>query len=193
MIIFWGTIFLGKVDRVPGLCYVVTRFGHIWFIPLLPLGTYLILDTPGERGKRGLPIGLSLKSLVIGWLRAACLPVAVISAALTTVGCLDIAISGHGSETVLATAPWFALSASLFASSYFFRRASRRRAVVLGAYLGIPEDVILGLLTPKVERLKKLEAYLRANPDVLASSSQIEQDRRSDQPPDTSVYQGRRE
>ena len=69
MLVF-GTQFYGKVDRVPGLFYVVTRFGHLWFIPLFPVESYLILDLPGETGKRGKGIPMSGKSVLHGWLRS---------------------------------------------------------------------------------------------------------------------------
>ena len=68
--IVWGSRFYGKVDAVPGLFYIVTRFGHLWFIPLIPMGTYLILDEEGE--ERGLEISFSFKSMLLGWLRGAC-------------------------------------------------------------------------------------------------------------------------
>jgi hypothetical protein len=39
MIIVWGSRLYGKVDAVPGLFHVATRFGHIWYLPLIPMGS----------------------------------------------------------------------------------------------------------------------------------------------------------
>ncbi len=71
MIVF-GTRFYGNVDRLPGLCYVVTRFVHIWFVPLIPTASYLVLEGTESGGNfRGVPISMSGKSVVNAWLRAA--------------------------------------------------------------------------------------------------------------------------
>jgi hypothetical protein len=172
MSILWGVRLYGRVDRVPGLCYVSTRFVHVWFIPLIPLETYLVLAAPGERGNRGLSISLSLKSLFVGWLRA-CLPAIVISGAITSMAVIDIFTTGNGSQALRAAGPCFAVSTGLFGLGFVFSKASPPRAVELGAHLGIPEDVVLGLLTPGDEPLKELEAFLSANPDALAMSNCI--------------------
>jgi hypothetical protein len=81
--------YFGKVDRIPGLCYVVTRFLHVCFVPLVPLESCLIRELPGKRGKRirqlwarpellddengnlKIRIPISLKSLLLAWLRTA--------------------------------------------------------------------------------------------------------------------------
>jgi hypothetical protein len=168
MIIF-GTNLYGKVDRVPGLCYVVTRFFHLWFFPLIPVQTYLILEA---QGKRGLAIPMSGKSVLIGWLRPACLVVLVISTAVTIAGLLDYVKWDGEARLLLASAPWFCGSALLFGLSYLFGKVSPRRAVELGRYMGLSEEAMQGMLTRKEERLKDLEAYLSANPDALNRSDQ---------------------
>jgi len=82
MIIF-GTRYYGKVDEVPGLFHVATRFLHIWFIPLIPLGSILILAKSGN-SIHGAKIPLSFKSILIAWLRAAVLA-AAFSAAFASI------------------------------------------------------------------------------------------------------------
>src|SRR5215207_6184396 len=67
MIIF-GTRLYGKVDHVPGLFYVATKFFHVQFVPLVPAGSFLIIDDGSERG---VAIGVSGKSILVAWLRAA--------------------------------------------------------------------------------------------------------------------------
>jgi hypothetical protein len=167
MILIWGSRFYGKVDQVPGPFYVVTRFGHLSLIPLIPLETVLILDTPGERGERGRRIPMSGKSVFAGWLRAACVLAMAISGAFVVVGLMHLTTPGRGAAVALVSGVWFVVSGALLVLSYLLSRASPERAVALGTHLGIPEEAMQDLLTPKDERLKQLEAYLSANPDAL--------------------------
>jgi hypothetical protein len=70
VIIIFGQKMYGKVDRVPGLCYVVTQFAHLNFLPLIPTGGYIIIEGTESGGEfRGKPIGLSLKSVFAGYVR----------------------------------------------------------------------------------------------------------------------------
>jgi len=36
MVIVWGSRLYGKVDVVPGFFHVATRFGHVYYLPLIP-------------------------------------------------------------------------------------------------------------------------------------------------------------
>jgi hypothetical protein len=81
MIVVWGSRLYGKVDEVPGLFYVATKFGHLWYIPLIPLGSTLVFRET-ENGWEGVKIPLSGKSVLIAWLRAGL----VLSAIATGVG-----------------------------------------------------------------------------------------------------------
>lgn len=65
-----GEQFYGYVDRVPGLCYVATRFWHFNFVPLIPLGSFLVVEgSKTEQGFQGRPIGWNAKSLLLGYFR----------------------------------------------------------------------------------------------------------------------------
>jgi hypothetical protein len=68
VIILYGSQLYGKVDHVPGLFYVVTTFGHIWYFPLIPTGSYLIIDDGTD--ENGVQITMSMKSVLMGWMRA---------------------------------------------------------------------------------------------------------------------------
>jgi hypothetical protein len=63
MIIIFGDRFAGKTDHVPGLFYVTTRFGHLFWFPLFPLETFVFLDKPCC--EHSVPIGLSFKSALL--------------------------------------------------------------------------------------------------------------------------------
>src|SRR5262245_61154141 len=77
MIFIWGSRLYGRVDEVPGLFHVATRFGHLWYIPLIPMGSTVIFEKSGN-SYRGVPIGLSAKSFLVAWLRAGLIVAAVL-------------------------------------------------------------------------------------------------------------------
>lgn len=65
-----GERMYGYVDRVPGLCHVATQFFHFNFVPIFPLGSYLIQENaPVSQGIQGRRIGMSLKSVLVGYFR----------------------------------------------------------------------------------------------------------------------------
>lgn len=67
MIIF-GTRLFGKVDAVPGMFHVATKFFHINFLPLIPTGSWLVVDQNGSSW-RGVEIPVSMKSVAVAWIR----------------------------------------------------------------------------------------------------------------------------
>jgi hypothetical protein len=70
MVIIWGSTNAGKVDEVPGgMFHVMTQFGHLYYIPLIPTGSYIVLEKTADGGFRGAPIPISFKSILAGWLR----------------------------------------------------------------------------------------------------------------------------
>lgn len=79
MIIIWGERLMGKVDHVPGLFHVATRFGHLWYIPLIPMGSYIVFGQDGTKFQ-GVKLGLDIKSIFVAWLRAALWVSVVVSA-----------------------------------------------------------------------------------------------------------------
>jgi hypothetical protein len=70
MVVIWGTTHAGKVDQVPGgMFHVVTRFGHVYYVPLFPTASFLVLEETGDGGFQGAQIPFSFKSALAGWLR----------------------------------------------------------------------------------------------------------------------------
>jgi hypothetical protein len=68
-----GNALFGRVDKVAGgLFYVGTVFIHIFFIPLLPLRSFIVRRDKDVwiAGFRGVPITLSPKSVLFAWARA---------------------------------------------------------------------------------------------------------------------------
>jgi hypothetical protein len=47
--IVWGTRMMGKVDAVPGVGHVATKFFYLQYVPLIPVETYLVFREVGEQ------------------------------------------------------------------------------------------------------------------------------------------------
>jgi hypothetical protein len=67
MIIVYGTRMYGRIDRC-GPTFLGTRFFHIWYVPLIPVGTHLVFNEEDD-GFRGLPTGLSGRSVLAAYMR----------------------------------------------------------------------------------------------------------------------------
>ena len=67
MIVIYGTRHYGVVDERGGE-YALTRFAHIYWLPLFPVGSMWVTRTT-EDGYRGHTIGLSGKSVLAGYAR----------------------------------------------------------------------------------------------------------------------------
>jgi hypothetical protein len=147
MVIIWGTTHAGKVDEVPGMFHVVTQFGHLYYIPLIPTGSYIVLEKNSDGGFRGVSIPISFKSWLIAWLRAACVVGTIAMTILTAVMLADV--PKHPFNWI---GPLFldGVLITLLVLSYklkFIRRASYERAVDLARRVGLTE---MGMLMIEV-------------------------------------------
>jgi hypothetical protein len=128
--IIYGTRLFGKVDAVPGLGHVATRFFHIDYVPLIPVKSYLVLSNAGK-GFRGIPIPFSGKSFLFAWLRAITVAVGVVGAILVLVALIGKSSDAWALVPGVITA---VLGWGLFIFSLKHRtatRASYRRACEL--------------------------------------------------------------
>jgi hypothetical protein len=64
----YGTRLFGKVDAVPGMFHVATKFFHINFMPLIPTQGWLVVERDGSDWK-GIAIPVSMKSVLVAWIR----------------------------------------------------------------------------------------------------------------------------
>src|SRR5438876_1009291 len=96
MYIVWGSRLMGKVDVVPGLFHVATRFGHIYYIPLIPTASFVVLSQEGK-GFRGVPTALSFKSILLAWFRVGLFLASMIASATV----LMLATDRHPPSLVL--------------------------------------------------------------------------------------------
>lgn len=133
MIVFFGTRNYGKVDHVPGLFYVVTSFFYIQYVPLVPTGSYLMIDDGSERGMN---LGLNFKSVFFAYLRA-----------ITMVGGIGAVILGVTELRRDAVLGGMLIGAGigailLFFLSYKLAKPSPARAVRLAGQAGIPPELV---------------------------------------------------
>jgi len=150
MIIITGVRLAGKVDAVPRVGHVATRFFHLYYVPLIPLGTVLVVDPESETG---LPLPLSMKSVLAAWLRSAAWVGLILGAFLGVTRLAD-----NNPERALRGLALAATSAVALVPLYrlrFFRAASYERAM---------EIVRLAGLSPE-QRLMLEVAYGRMNAD----------------------------
>jgi hypothetical protein len=156
MIIIWGARLYGKVDEVPGMFHVATKFGHVWYIPIIPMGSHIVLEQTGQ-GWRGVPVSLSGKSIMVAWLRG----VGIAGMVFSAIGILVTAVDPRGVYGPLMTAAAIfavALGVTIYAfASKGLRHASYERAVALGDKLGLSDEGRI-LLEMKFNRITPEQA-----------------------------------
>src|SRR3954462_10886484 len=94
--VYFGWDLFGKVDRVPGRFHVATEFFHVWFLPVAPHRSFMVLEGEGTaRGVSVVPIANSHKSLLVVWGRLLLWPLCVL-------GCVGTILCVVGLGRVLA-------------------------------------------------------------------------------------------
>jgi len=175
MILIWGSKFYGKVDELPGGPHVATRFGHLWYIPLIPMGSSLILAKQGS-SIRHVPVGLSFKSVLTAWGQAALILLGIL-AVIVGVGMLSTQHGGRpdvGAAVILFVAALLGFGGAWGLSRVrFIRRPSYVRAVSLAERAGYSEE---GLIMIEVaygrvseeEGLAAIQELTKMTQDALA-------------------------
>jgi hypothetical protein len=143
--IFFGQKFYGKVDHVPGLFFVATLFWYVQLIPLVPLGSYLILDEKikDDKDYRSFYVGHSLKSILLGWARVGLLSVAVVCSIMAVVRLNSLRdqtpnVQGALMAGGVALTSWFLL----WASYRLWSKASAEQAAAWAIKAGIDPSVV---------------------------------------------------
>lgn len=152
MAVHAGNSLYGKIDQVPGLFHVATEFFHVNLVPLLPTGTFLVLEGSGSAEPIKYRIGFSFKSVLFAWLRLALLLAAAVSGstacvvAFVTLADPGAQAQARGLGPVVPVLDWpdiigaAATSAGcwyLLYKSYQVTRATPERAVELAPIAGI--------------------------------------------------------
>ncbi|MEZ6144949.1 MAG: hypothetical protein R3B91_05820 [Planctomycetaceae bacterium] len=159
MIIIWGSGLYGRTDEVPGLGHVATKFGHLWYIPLIPTGSHFVIEQTGD-GWRGASVPLSGKSVLVGLLRAA-LVVGSIAGAVTTVVAFSGPNPAEGWEALIVT---IALIVALIMTMRmkFFTQASYTRACQLADTIGFSDEARI-IIDLTYGEITQQEAEFRMN------------------------------
>ena len=149
MVIIWGTTHAGKVDEVPGMFHVVTQFGHVYYIPLIPTGSYIVLERNNDGGFRGVSIPISFKSWLVAWLRAGCIVAIIASIILGIIAFAEAAKNPGNFAWILPVLMAVAASTALVLSYKlkFITQASYERAIDLGRRVGLTD---MGMLMIEV-------------------------------------------
>jgi len=170
MILIYGESKYGKVDRVPGLFHVVTSFAHLYYLPLIPIGTFVRVEGAGDVGRR---IRTSGKSVLMGYLRSYSFLGALIASGLPVFEYLKAAKRGMNWDF-----PWDTLAIAvvcwiLFALTYLLIRPSLARTLELAKELDIPLDALAQHFAndPRAHRMfAELQEPHFAPPEPVASS-----------------------
>jgi hypothetical protein len=95
-VIVYGIRKYGRCDdlgaEAGGDIHVATKFFHIWFIPLVPTSSFLVLGEEGD-GFRGISIPMSGKSVFAAYFRTGMVVLAITGIALFPVGLILTAIA----------------------------------------------------------------------------------------------------
>jgi hypothetical protein len=180
MIFIFGTRFFGRVDEVPGLFHVATKFGHLWYIPLVPVGSWLVLRKSGN-AIRGIKIPLSGKSILVAWARAGLIALALFLAVGAAVEASDRR-PNPGAAAVMGVLAGVAGIGAVFAWRLgFLKNARYERAVSLAKSAKLPEEVAV-LIDMKFRKLsleegqqllKELKEARQASPGAAPPAAPV--------------------
>lgn len=143
-VIFYGARLYGRVHEVPGVFYVSTRFLHVFFVPLIPTASWIVLDDKREvswlgADRKGLALGcIRWRSVGMAWLRLLLLLVGVASGLSAAV---QISLGASLWKTALGVV---VLGACLLGTAYSYRtsKATLKTLDQLAVLPGVPKSLI---------------------------------------------------
>lgn len=157
MFLFFGTRRAGVIER-SGPTHIETHVFHVWGIPLVPLGSYLVLG-PGEHGMRAIPLGLHAGSVLAAYARG--------WGVITALFGLFLAWR-HASDAFSVIALGLGVTAVAFAIGHLGPAARARRAVYARHALHPVDPAVLAdARGPMAEELRA-EITARARTTLVA-------------------------
>jgi hypothetical protein len=105
MIIIFGRRAYGRVE-VSGGTFVLTEFVHLWYLPIAPTGSHVVLSRDRTGLCQNVPIGLHGVSVLAAYLRT--------WGALGAAGCLVAALASE--DGWMSAMPWLVCAAGLAAA-----------------------------------------------------------------------------
>lgn len=140
--IVYGTRLLGKVDEVPGLFHVATRFFHVSFLPLFPTSSWIIVDGSKQSGIMssswsGLQLPtLSWSSIGTAWLRT------LLIYGAGALVYLAFATGHEGPPKLVAPLLMALLCVAAFFYSYRLNRMTLERIEEFAQTPGVPRELV---------------------------------------------------
>jgi len=142
MLWVFGKRYAGKVDCVPGLFFVKSYFLHVYWLPFVPQGSYLLWDDPQNRF-RGVRIPLCWRSVFKAWLVLYPLILFLLGSALVTIVNFDPPTSQNVPMRRLVGIPILVIVFALpFWLWFRLAKLTGARAIELAAHLSIPNFVV---------------------------------------------------
>lgn len=139
----------GRVDIVPGCCYVATEFVCAWFLPVLPRRSLLFCEDPDlEGGEMVLPVSFSLKSILYAYARPFFVFWVIVAATFPFIITMEpnaLVKSGKQFEFLLFAAVFFAIPCLALLILWWTSVASPRRRARLAEIKGLPAFVVARL------------------------------------------------
>jgi hypothetical protein len=135
--IIHGSLPYGRVEAVDGT-RVLTTFRHIWFLPILPAGSYVESTAPGP-GPRRIYIGHHAGSILAAYLRVWCPVFLVIVLMAVCAGAQRSDLTGLPMWTDVVFLVVVLLGAWLLLGRLSDDAAAQRR--VYARFVGLPVDV----------------------------------------------------
>ncbi|MEZ4400696.1 MAG: hypothetical protein R3B06_11790 [Kofleriaceae bacterium] len=104
MLVIYGRRSYGEIDRL-GDQYAQTGFAHVYFLPIIPLGTTWVLRDLGDSAQV-LPMRVSGRSIAAAYGRTWGTLVGVVGSVATVAGGVSLATLVYGGVTVASLATW---------------------------------------------------------------------------------------
>ena len=142
MIVVYGTRLYGRIHTVPGLFYLATNFFHLFWVPVLPLGTHIVVEEAKD-GWRGVPFGLKGKSVLAGYLRGPLIIGGLISLLVHITMCFSTARPPAGELALRIVFLGIAPLLIGLATFVLWQRPSEAEFLEICAKLGIDPDAPL--------------------------------------------------
>jgi hypothetical protein len=193
MYFVFGHRLYGKVDAIPGIGHVATKFFHFDYVPLVPTESWLVTAQSGKTW-RGVKIPLSAKSVFVGWGRATAILAAVTGAVIALVSALDRrpdpTTIAAGVAIVAASIGFVVLTKKLS----WFNRASYARACQLAKLAKLNDHGLAALakaygeavpalgFQPVMPAARPVAALGAGNPDLPVEVEMIEDEEPSPAP-----------
>jgi hypothetical protein len=155
--IVYGKRICGRVDRVPGVLYVATQFFHLYFIPVAPVDSFIVVEgSEGKDGFKGVKTKFSARSIVATY----CKTLLFLSGCVMLfVGSLQACGAPSDTSPTASGTFWYlaflVLGAASIAACFIWRPwslATEPRGRELAIQMGIPTEAIdAGLIERKHE------------------------------------------